>query len=353
MHNQPHSLAVRVGVERREVEVGIGRDEIEHEIFLGAEPVFPTFVPSLDQQRVETVLGGEVDVAAHVRIVGTVPAMRLGVGIVRDAELDRRIVGRIGPVCLAGDHFPPDAHVFRGMDPADIIERARVVEVEDQARSQNSGRTGADLDGAPGTYARGLQTSFHPFRIRRQMDLETAVVVHQDQVGGRIVEYPGFVDVDVESLVGFHLQGRLYGPGGDVGLRSVVGTRGCVYAGNLRQTGPGIIVFLGVVVSADPPGSMVTGQCEFRLFLGYLEVGQFVINRELVPEAQTVVVEAETDVHGFAGLLLETDQQFVVMIPDLRLFAPDRFPGFIECVECGAVQGESIVEAFTANQVEA
>ena len=76
VHDEADALLVGIGVEGRQIKIRIRGDEVEDEILLLAVPVFPTFVPALDEQGVKAILGGKVNVAAHILVVGTVPAMR-------------------------------------------------------------------------------------------------------------------------------------------------------------------------------------------------------------------------------------------------------------------------------------
>ena len=82
MHNEFYSFLVSVFVQSRQVEVRVGRDEVENIIFLLAVPVFPADVPAFDEQSVEAVFCSEIYVSAHVFIVGGMTAMWFGVFIV-------------------------------------------------------------------------------------------------------------------------------------------------------------------------------------------------------------------------------------------------------------------------------
>ena len=98
---------------------------------------------------------------------------------------------------------------------------------------------------------------------------------------------------------------------------------------------------------------MVAGHGKLREFFLDLEVRKVVLQRELIAEAQAVVVQAETDLHHSAALLLQADEHFVVMVPDLRFFTPDRFPCFIEAGILHVREGEAVLEVFAVQQVEA
>ena len=87
VHDDSDALFVSIFVEGSDIEVGVGRDEIEHKVLLLAIPVFPTFIPTLDEDGIEAVLRSEVDVTAHVLVVGAMLTVGLGVGIVGDTQL--------------------------------------------------------------------------------------------------------------------------------------------------------------------------------------------------------------------------------------------------------------------------
>ena len=97
----------------------------------------PAFVPTFDQHAVEAVLGGEVDVALGVRGGGAV--------------LFAGAPGRFVEV-----HFPPDADVLAGLDPAGVGELAGLVEIENQVGRDQFARIVADLDRSPGRVMRQL-----------------------------------------------------------------------------------------------------------------------------------------------------------------------------------------------------
>ena len=70
-----------------DVEVGIRGDEVEH-VELGMScPVFPAFVPALNQYLVETVGSGEVNVTLYVLGIGCVRAVGFALAVIRYAEV--------------------------------------------------------------------------------------------------------------------------------------------------------------------------------------------------------------------------------------------------------------------------
>ena len=78
MHEEFHSLGMSILVQRLDVEIRIRGHEIEDVILVAVRPIFPADIPALDQHLVKAMLGSEVDVAAHIRIVRRMLAVRLG-----------------------------------------------------------------------------------------------------------------------------------------------------------------------------------------------------------------------------------------------------------------------------------
>ena len=235
MHNEPDALFVGVFVQCGQVKVRVGGEEVKHELFLLSVPVFPTDVPAFDEQTVETVGGGKVDVAAHVGVVRAVRAVGLGVFIVGLAEFYRWEVVGVAPSAFAGDHLPPHAHVLHWVNPAYILQSARLVEVEDETRGQHIGGTFADHHGSPRSGARCLDAAFVAGGVGTQPCTERisfwllaisywllvrkyghrvprvdGQVIQEFKMHRGVVERGSLVDVDVEPVVGFHLQRRLH-----------------------------------------------------------------------------------------------------------------------------------------------
>ena len=117
VHHQLHALGVGIVVEHLNVEVGVRSDEVEDVKLLMTEPVFPSFVPSFHQHFLQTVLRGEVDVALHLLVSGTVRAVGLALAVVGNAETNRRQVVGIAPCLCSDNHVPPHAAVLCGMNP--------------------------------------------------------------------------------------------------------------------------------------------------------------------------------------------------------------------------------------------
>ena len=69
VHEKFHTLGMRILVQSLDVKIRIRSHEIEDVILIAVCPVFPTDIPAFYQDLVKAMLGGEVDVAAHIFII--------------------------------------------------------------------------------------------------------------------------------------------------------------------------------------------------------------------------------------------------------------------------------------------
>ena len=214
MHYKLHTKAVRIGVEPRKVEVGIRGNKVENVEFLAAEPVFPALVPALYKKGVKTVGRGEIEVTLHVLRGGAVAAVRSGLGIVGFAEAYCRKVVGVAPVGFAGDHLPPHAHVFHGMNPGGGVGNGTgLVQIQDKPGSQHITGIVHGHHRAPRALARSLHAALPALGIRGKPGGEGAGARVVVKAGRRIVQHRGLVNVDVEAVVGTHLQRGLHSGG--------------------------------------------------------------------------------------------------------------------------------------------
>ena len=76
---------------------------------------------------------------------------------------------------------------------------------------------------------------------------------------------------------------------------------------------------------------MVSRHGKLRKFFLDYEISQVFLFREFIPEAETVVIEPETQDHNPAGdALLQGHGHFIVMVTDFGFFSPHRFPCLVE-----------------------
>ena len=78
------------------------------------------------------MFGGEVDIAAHIGVVGRVFARRFGRGIVCFAKYNRWELLLVGPIALARNHLPPNAYVLNRAYPRRVGVLTGVVKVKNK-----------------------------------------------------------------------------------------------------------------------------------------------------------------------------------------------------------------------------
>ena len=142
-----------IGGDRFEIEVRIWLREAESSAIV--EPVsVPAPVPALDQDAVEPVLGGKVDVA---------------LGILGRCTM----AGALSPRRPAHVHLPPDPHVLPGMYPCRVGDAVRLVQVENEIRRDEVSRRLSDLNGSPRSLQRGARFHLHAVGPWHEVRLES------------------------------------------------------------------------------------------------------------------------------------------------------------------------------------
>ena len=179
------------------IKVGIRGHEVKHIVFLVAKPVFPTDVPALHQDGVKTVTCGKVDIALHVGRVGRVCAVGLGVCKICFAQFHRAEIVGIAPRAFVGNHVPPNADIFRRLDPRSILDFAGFVEVERQSRGQDVGGFVAHHHCAPGRHTGCLQIAFVAACVGSEPRVEGHGLVVVVEVHARVVYARGLVYINV------------------------------------------------------------------------------------------------------------------------------------------------------------
>ena len=184
---------------------------------------------------------------------------------------------------------------------------------------------------------------------------------------GRIIQHRRLVDVHIQSVGGSHLQGRLHTRGREILPRpAATFVRVIVKSTDFREFRLGEVVLLRVVVAGNPPSGVIAGHRKLGQLLRDPEVGQSVLHRKFVAEAETVVIKAETDahhgglllggvVHALHGTdrLLESHEHLIVVVADVRLFAPHGFPRLVERAVCLVFEHKSVCQVVAPFEGEA
>ena len=143
-----------------------------------------------------------------------------------------------------------------------------------------------------------------------------------------------------------------------------------VEAVDLRQAALGVVILLRVVVARYPPRRVVASQGKLRQLLLEPETDQRVVDavvahRELVAEAQTIVIQAETYLHHRRPLLgrmvhalhrahglLQRHQHLVVVVADIGLLAPHRVPHLVESAALHLLLHKGVCQVVAPLQFE-
>ena len=214
------------------------------------------------------------------------------------------------------------------MNPRGVFYLTRLIEVEDEVAGQHVTGIVAHDDGAPGGLTRGLHSTLQTSGIGSQMahkgigcrqltacrcgvggigiaasaQLGSQLLgsgIHQFKVHGGIVGTGGLVDVDIQAVVGFHLQRSLYTCLREDGNGRVAPIDSFLHASaNLRQLRLLGLLLLGVIVARQPPGGMVASHRKLcTLFLNQ-EVVEVSLLGELITEPYPIVIDTEADNDG-------------------------------------------------------
>ena len=245
------------------------------------------------------------------------------------------VIVAVGPCRTgSGEHLPPHAHEFLGLDPRHVLYRAGFIQVIYQLRGQDVAGVVTDDDRPPGRMEGSLQVSPHPVLVRHQMSAQTEIGRIHIQEHGGIVHQRGLMDIDVQPVIRLEHQRGLHGQSslgpGLVGLQ----VQPLLYL--LLQVGyPGCRIgeLVGIVVSGDTERQMVSRQVELRQFIPQAHIVHPVLFRHLVAEAQAVVKQTEAHRHlPAAPVLFQCQGHLMKIVPDTGILAPDRSPAPVHCI---------------------
>ena len=126
--------AFGIGIPQDLIEIEIRRRLREIERF-AVPPGLPAVIPAFEKHTVHVVGCGEINIPLGILRGGTMPAV-------------------IVPGLDAQVHSPPDADIFRRLDPGDVFDGTRFIEVQDQGRIDQSDRLPGNLHRPPGSLER-------------------------------------------------------------------------------------------------------------------------------------------------------------------------------------------------------
>ena len=139
------------------------------------------------------------------------------------------------------------------------------------------------------------------------------------------------MDIDIQSVVGLHLQSRLHSGRRKRSLGRVRRNSRRHQTADFGKAGLHIVILLGIIVTRYPESRMVSGHRELRHFFLDNEIFQILLLRKFVPETETFIVQTETDDHdAVCPCLSQGHGHLVAMISYGRFLAPDRLPNFVK-----------------------
>ena len=147
----------------------------------------------------------------------------------------------------------------------------------------------------------------------------------------RIIHQSSLMQVDVKTFGCLHLQGSLYACGWKNTLRQVPVNSTTQQTTNFWQFRLGIVIFLCIIISRNPPSCMITGHGKLSMFFFYNEVGQILLRRELIAESHAVIIHTKTEIHeASVRWFLQFHKKFIIAVTDMTVFSPYRFPSLIK-----------------------
>ena len=335
VHHQSDTLWMGILIEIFYIEVGIWRYKIKYIIFWLSKPIFPTDIPTFDQNLIKSMFGGKINISSDIVGVGRMLSVTFSFGVVEAIKFHRRKIICIRPLFTASDHFPPYAHILDRLDPWSVIISARFVKIEYQIWRKHITSIVTDHDSAPRSVIGSLHISFYALSVRCKPWLKYHILVIEVKMHARIVHQCGFVNVNIQSVIGFHLKRCLHTCRRKQCLRSVAWNSSLHQSTDLRQSGFCVIVFLRIIVTCNPPCRMVSGHCKLTVFFFHGEIIEVLLDRKLVTEAYAIIINAKPNIHETAVRRLgKFDQHFIVMISNILIFSPYRLPCLIKVTIC-------------------
>ena len=297
MHEEFHALGMSILVKCLDIEIRIRCHEIEDIILIAVRPVFPADIPALYQNLVKAMFGSEVDIAAHIRIVRRMPAVRLGRRIIGNAEMHGREVIGICPSAFSGNHFPPHTDIFHRMNPRNVIIGTRLIEIQHEPGLQLFTSIVHHLNRPPRALARSLETAAPALGVRRKFRAESQCRRVQIEVHARVIHQCSLMDIHIEPLVGLHLQGSLHARHRERRLRRIAAKRTLHHGFDFAQPGHGILILLSIVIAWNPERRVIAAHGEFRQFILDYEISHILLFRELITETETIIEKTEAYGH--------------------------------------------------------
>ena len=129
MHHEFNPFAVCIVIQSLDIKVRIRRNKIENIVFPAVSPVLPTYIPSFNENLLESISGCKVNVFLYVFCVRGMPSIRFCLAPINLIKLYRWELIRVIPTTFAYNHLPPYAAILHRMNPTGILKLTRFVEI--------------------------------------------------------------------------------------------------------------------------------------------------------------------------------------------------------------------------------
>ena len=161
------------------------------------------------------------------------------------------------------------------------------------------------------------------------------------------------MDVDVQAAVGFQQQRGLKTGRGKTALCGVLRAGLFLQLAHLGEPRHGVFVLVGVVVAGKPKGGVVAGQGELGVLLAHNHIVELLLAGQLVAQADTFVVDTETERDvPLRALLHHLGGQLVVVVAYGALLAPYGLPRLVESASLGLHQREAVHQTGPVHQLQ-
>ena len=139
------------------------------------------------------------------------------------------------------------------------------------------------------------------------------------------------MQIHVNAVIGLEQQRGLHTSLAELLLRLVRSNATVKNSAYLAQPWAGVFIFLCIIVTTNPPCRDVARHGKLGTFLFDNEVSEIVLQRELIAEAHTVVIDTEPDDDIALKIrLIQGHHHLIVVIADAAFFTPNGTPRLIK-----------------------
>lgn len=137
------------------------------------------------------------------------------------------------------------------------------------------------------------------------------------------------MEVDIDMILGLEEEGSLDGITTGALCLAMPGIRG-ESLGERRERSLRPEILIGVIISGDAEEGMVIAEAELRFLRHKCKIIHFILKREFISEAYSIIEEAESDGEESFGMRRhEMNSQLAMVISDGGILTPDGGPGSI------------------------